>query len=284
MYKCKYCGKEFETSQKLNGHVGWCEMNPNKRDKSVLNHTRSAIKNTSSKLKGVEVACQYCGKLCKLYGLKNHERTCKMNPNRVPQRGTHSKLTGHIYVAWNKGLNKETDERVRKNAEAVSNSYKSGKCKVWCDGLTKENDERLAKMSKNISDTVNDKVANEEWHSSLGKVHHYECNGYTMHGKWELALAEYLNKKKISWERCKDKFRYYFEEAWHYYHPDIYLPDYDLYIEVKGCITEKDIAKVTDGGVVRYMIGPFGKEDEANALATAIRAVSDKQTTVEKVD
>ena len=48
--------------------------------------------------------------------------------------------------------------------------------------------------------------------------------------------------------------------------------------------TEKDIAKVTDGGVVRYMIGPFGKEDEANALATAIRAVSDKQTTVEKVD
>lgn len=48
--------------------------------------------------------------------------------------------------------------------------------------------------------------------------------------------------------------------------------------------TEKDIAKVTDGGVVKYMIGPFGKEDEANALATAIRAVSDKQTTVEKVD
>jgi glutathione synthase/RimK-type ligase-like ATP-grasp enzyme len=25
---CKYCGKEFETAQKLGGHVSRCELNP----------------------------------------------------------------------------------------------------------------------------------------------------------------------------------------------------------------------------------------------------------------
>lgn len=47
--------------------------------------------------------------------------------------------------------------------------------------------------------------------------------------------------------------------------------------------TEKDIAKITDGGVVKYVIGPFGKVDEANILATAIKAVSDKQINVESL-
>ena len=48
--------------------------------------------------------------------------------------------------------------------------------------------------------------------------------------------------------------------------------------------TEKDIAKAVEGGQVTYVIGPFGKADEANNLATALRAVSDKSISVKKVD
>lgn len=29
MFKCKYCGKEFETKQQLGGHVTRCKLNPN---------------------------------------------------------------------------------------------------------------------------------------------------------------------------------------------------------------------------------------------------------------
>lgn len=47
---------------------------------------------------------------------------------------------------------------------------------------------------------------------------------------------------------------------------------------------EKDIAKVADSGTTKYVIGPFGKQADANALATALRAVSDKPISVEKVD
>ncbi len=47
---------------------------------------------------------------------------------------------------------------------------------------------------------------------------------------------------------------------------------------------EKDIAKVAEAGTTKYVIGPFGKQADANTLATAIRAVSDKSINVEKVD
>lgn len=30
MFKCKYCGKEFDTPQKLGGHITCCKFNPNK--------------------------------------------------------------------------------------------------------------------------------------------------------------------------------------------------------------------------------------------------------------
>ena len=30
MYKCKYCGKEFETGSKLGGHTSNCLLNPNR--------------------------------------------------------------------------------------------------------------------------------------------------------------------------------------------------------------------------------------------------------------
>ena len=30
MFKCKYCGKEFETKEQLGGHIIWCKENPNR--------------------------------------------------------------------------------------------------------------------------------------------------------------------------------------------------------------------------------------------------------------
>ncbi len=48
-------------------------------------------------------------------------------------------------------------------------------------------------------------------------------------------------------------------------------------------ITEKDIAKTANGGNVRYVIGPFGNEEDAKILVTGLKAVSDKVIEVEKV-
>lgn len=48
--------------------------------------------------------------------------------------------------------------------------------------------------------------------------------------------------------------------------------------------TEKDIAKTADGGTIKYVVGPFGREDDARLLVVALKAVSDRQIDVEKVE
>ena len=66
-----------------------------------------------------------------------------------------------------------------------------------------------------------------------GKVHYQ--SGY------EHRFMEYLDSHKFNWQRCKDRFPYIDENGdKHMYNPDIYLPDYDLYIEVKGMIRFRD--------------------------------------------
>lgn len=47
--------------------------------------------------------------------------------------------------------------------------------------------------------------------------------------------------------------------------------------------TEKDLAKTADGGRVKFVIGPFNKEEEARQLVTALKVVSDKVIEVEQV-
>jgi len=54
---------------------------------------------------------------------RNHFSRCKKNPNRVFQNG----MLGR--KSWNKGLTKETDQRVRKNVETFLKNYKEGKIK-----------------------------------------------------------------------------------------------------------------------------------------------------------
>ena len=162
MYKCKYCGKEFDNQRALAGHSSWCDKNPSHRSKDTLKESRKNAVSGVLKNKGKEVACQYCGKICKLYGVKNHEKYCKENPNRFADKRNVSKFKNGTYVAWNKGLTKDTDERVAKYASTIKDNFDSGKTKVWCDGLTKETDIRIANYANSSSQTINNKVANDE--------------------------------------------------------------------------------------------------------------------------
>lgn len=77
--------------------------------------------------------CTHCEKECKsLNSLRNHERLCPKNAER-----TYVSHTKGI-TPWNKGLVKATDDRVAKNAEAVSIAMKGKPCKtVWTEEMRK---------------------------------------------------------------------------------------------------------------------------------------------------
>ena len=73
----------------------------------------------------MEYICKFCGKLCKnLNSLHNHERLCPKNPDR--NYVSHTK--GH--KAWNKGLSKETDDRIANQSKTFRERY-HGKTGLW---------------------------------------------------------------------------------------------------------------------------------------------------------
>ena len=76
------------------------------------------------------------------------------------------------------------------------------------------------------------------WYESkiAGKVHYQ--SGY------EKKFMLWLDENNINWVKCKEKFPYVKDDGkTHHYNPDIYLPDFDLYLEVKGLIRKNDPAK-----------------------------------------
>lgn len=64
--------------------------------------------------------------------------------------------------------------------------------------------------------------------ASHGKRIKYKGN--CMRSTWEILYAKYLDKNNIKW--LYESKRFYFKDCT--YCPDFYLPDQDLYIEIKG--------------------------------------------------
>lgn len=75
------------------------------------------------------------------------------------------------------------------------------------------------------------------WYNSpiAGKVH--------LDSTWELKYAIYLDDNKINWKRNTARFYYSYENKKHYYVPDFYLIEEDIFIEVKGYAIKKDFYK-----------------------------------------
>lgn len=196
-----------------------------------------------------EFICQYCEKICKnKNSLRQHEVRCKENPNHIIVKSNFRNYKGH--TAWNKGLTKEIDFRVAKQGQTHSNNIKSGKTIPWQYTKSKEEFEKIqTKINTSLSKTVKNKILEGTWHNSFSKCRTHEYKGIKMMGTWEVKFAELLDKKNIEWEYTKDIFEYNYLEEKHQYNPDFYLPKFDLYIEIKGHPTKRDLAKWTTSNI-----------------------------------
>lgn len=107
---CKYCGREI-SKQNMSKHV---------RSHENGNFDKYTSK-TNYHLDHDDLFCKFCGKECKnRNSLVQHEIRCKKNSNKINTiiKGFNDK--GNIRFAWNKGLTKETDERVLKHSIKIS--------------------------------------------------------------------------------------------------------------------------------------------------------------------
>lgn len=182
--------------------------------------------------------CQYCGKTCKSRNsLCNHERLCKENPSRqiTGHNGfdgyNKAVASGQIQV-WNKGLDKETDERISRMADALSKSTKGKQV----------SESTRSKISISIKQAYKDGRLGNRLHrlkhdrNCYGTYKGYECDS-----SWELAYVIYNIDHNIKFERNHDFFIYQFNGEDKKYFPDFKIDD--TYVEIKGMVTERDKAK-----------------------------------------
>lgn len=254
MYICQYCNKEFSKRQQLAGHSVHCKNNPNynkDKEKKQLESARekmsllrnSGIKNLTirEEYKDKNIKCQFCGKLCSLYGLHNHEKYCHMNPNKKQYTLRGVALNNN---AWNKGLTKETNNSLKKASLTYVNHYQSGYIKHWNKNQTKETNNSTLSQSLHASKTIREKLSNNQWHWDAPYSKTYQYKGYKLRSTFELEFAKWMDKNNINWIQNNEGFNYLFEKQIHKYFPDFYLPDLDLYIEIKGYAKIKDVAKL----------------------------------------
>ena len=187
--------------------------------------------------------CRFCTKNCKNdNSLRNHERLCKFSPNRQISSLMKWNNTGRLH--WIKsgknGRNQYTKAKELGLPVPIVSEETKRKISNRVKGRSKDWNET---NGKRISKTINKKVSEGTWHTSLAKHMHIDYNGVDMHGSWEVKYAKYLDENNIKWIRNKDSFAYTFNGKERKYTPDFYLIDSDEYIEIKGYKTEKDDAK-----------------------------------------
>lgn len=184
--------------------------------------------------------CKYCGKVCKnKNSLVQHEIRCKENPNRIAVKSN--------FIEYNKSV---------KNGERkASNQFiKAKELGLPKPEVTKETRQKLSKVWKGkiLPDWIKEKIsagmqiAVRKYPSSYsssnvnGRVKKVTYKDTTLDSQWEKDFAKWLDEKRIIWERPNKGFEYSYDGKQHIYYPDFYLPQFDIYIEVKGYKRERD--------------------------------------------
>lgn len=159
--------------------------------------------------------CPLCGKKYSLYGIKNHIKY-------------HFGFTGFNHSAWNKGLTKETDNRVKKIGETLHNKAINGEIDLYWKGKqhTKETKNKISESMKTAH--------KEERAHNIGQ------------SRWnnEPSYPESFMMKVIANE-LTDK-NYVREYSFHRYSFDFAWPHLMKYIEIDGEQHLKETQKLSD--------------------------------------
>lgn len=171
----------------------------------------------------MKVKCEICGKEYSKMGIGSHIwRSHGNGKNHNPCKNRSS---------WNKGLTKETDDRVKKNGETFSKRCSDGIIKPSFLGR-KHTQETIEKLKKN--------AGGYRKGSGHGKKGWYK--GYWCDSSWELAFIIYCLDHNISIIRNTKKFEYVHNNEKHLYIPDFIVDD--TYVEIKGFINQYTESKI----------------------------------------
>ena len=193
--------------------------------------------------------CKYCERECKnLNSLKQHEIRCKENPDKIDISNSCINI-----INYNKHI-LDGDKNVTPKRNQYTKAEYYGLEKPVVSDITRKklsisaknqiwDDCRRKKLSERMIQAV---IDNPESYSSSnvnGRIKKCVYNDQIFDSNWEVIVAKFLDKNNIKWIRPLNGFEYIWNNLIHIYYPDFYLTDYNLYIEVKGYIRDRDLFK-----------------------------------------
>lgn len=264
MYTCKYCGKEFESSAKCNGHIARCVESPANKEHiqcefcgkiitGKISYSRhrthcslnpDGVQNKSPQYRhdvdGKIYSCKFCNKIFKnTNSLINHERLCASNPEKATSNlavFNNQVKNGEIDI-WNKGQTKETNSSVAKQSETVKRLYATGE--LVGNFLGKHHPQHVKDKIAASHRLLDHDQVNKNSHGKRGWL-----DGMFFMSTWEVAYYLYMRDSGHIITRCSQKFEYEYEDKLHTYTPD-FLVDNKTIVEVKGYETDVDRLKYT---------------------------------------
>lgn len=212
--ECSKCGKNI-TANNYKKHYQSCD----KEKKPFLEINEEWNKNDNYE-------CPYCGKEYSKSGIISHIWRSHTERGLNHKTGTKGK------IAWNKGLTKETDNRVKKNGETLKDRIKNGIIIPSFSGKT-HNEQTKEKISEKLS--KNNNGGKCKWFDYVKK----DGSVVKLQGTWEVRFARILDIIDEEWIKIgvghkEHSFIWDDGNRKHYYTPDFYSKRLDKYFETKG--------------------------------------------------
>jgi hypothetical protein len=212
--------------------------------------------------------CSLCNCLITNNNIKKHRNICNKKPSWFVRKNNNLPIKSCNRVDqfnWNEIQNfynqnntyADICNKWNINTTLVANAIKKGLLKTRLRSETARI--RGKYINRKLSETTKQKLSQSmrkavlEGRQKTPRPYGKNCTLYkaanwkgeieTLQGSWERDVANFLNLENIKWERPKNSFTYIFENKQREYFPDFFLPDYNVYIEVKGWKQKKDFKK-----------------------------------------
>lgn len=267
MHTCKFCGKRFESSRQLGGHMVLCEKNP-KRQQTLDKQT-----DKKAKKQKYQIRCEICGQNFEVFIFPSEYK-------RGKYRKTCSKECSHKLSNLNTNL---TNKNIRIQKSLKGKEYPERKKIRYCIYCN-----NIIPFERKGSKYCSDECMIKGRHEKLSKSAHLHklggLNPNTTHknykrsyykgiwcdSSWELAYLIYMFDHGFKVERNYKAKQYIFENKIYNFYPD-FIVDGKLY-EIKGFYTPKNKAKkeqVKDvifldnkdmKPIIEYVISKYGKD------------------------
>ena len=203
--KCIHCEKEFKNGRARDGHMASCKNSPSYKPRPMVEGSRR--------------------------WRKLHD------PDNIPRRGRYDFFKDEEYREKQRKIRLQNVTNGQQVSPKTREIIKKNSLIFW------SKEENKVAQSIRMQKAVRDHPDSYSKNNVVGRVKNIDYNGHVLKGSWELLVAETLDFLEIEWTQPSQGIEYFWNNSIHMYFPDFYLPDRDLFIEVKGYERDRDRAK-----------------------------------------